>query len=234
MTTSRGVRYYCSARREQGTCDADRGISADELEERVLNGLRDILLGNEALIDEFASEFKRELKRHRKETGVAGRHLSKELQQVERGIKRCLDFITGGDGDPGSVREQLNGLESRKRELVNELQAQPIRVVELHPNLADLYRRKIIELKQILDDEATRPRAFDIIRSLIGHIEVHPTQTRGHCDVVVVGALAQFLAFAQQKATAGSSRTDGTSLMVAGTRSHLYRTRLHYERQSRK
>ena len=120
------------------------------------------------------------------------------------------------DGDPGSVREQLNGLEFRKRELVNELQAQPIRVVELHPNLADLYRRKIIELKQILDDEATRPRAFDIIRSLIGHIEVHPTQTRGHCDVVVVGALAQFLAFAQQKATAGSSRTGGTSLMVAG------------------
>ena len=218
MTTSRGERYYCSARREHGTCDADRGIGAKELEERVLNGLKDILLGNETLIDEFASEFKRELKRLRKESGVAGRHLAKEMQQVERGIKRCLDFITGGDGDPGSVREQLSGLESRKRELVNELQAQPIRVVELHPNLADLYRRKIIELKQILDDEATRPRAFDIIRLLIGHIEVHPTQTRGHCAVVVVGALAQFLAFAQQKTPAGSSLTDGTSLMVAGTR----------------
>ena len=218
MTTSRGERYYCSARREQGTCDADRGIGAKELEERVLNGLRDILLGNEALIEEFASEFKRELKRLRKETGVAGRHLAKEMQQVERGIKRCLDFITGGDGDPGSVREQLSELEFRKRELVNELQAQPIRVVELHPNLPDLYRRKIIQLKQILDDEATRPRAFDIIRSLIGHIEVHPTQKRGHCDVIVVGALAQFLAFAQQKTTAGSSRAGGTSLMVAGTR----------------
>jgi hypothetical protein len=32
-----------------------------------------------------------------------------------------------------------------------------------------------------------------------------PGQERGHCDVVVVGALAQFLAFAQQKTTAGSS-----------------------------
>jgi site-specific DNA recombinase len=107
MTTSKGDRYYCSARREKGICDADRGIGAEELEERVLTGLKDILLGNEALIDEFASEFKRELKRLRKDSGAAGRHLVKELQEVERGIKRCLDFITGGDGDPGSDREQL-------------------------------------------------------------------------------------------------------------------------------
>jgi site-specific DNA recombinase len=165
MTTSRGSRYYCSARREKGTCDADRGIGADELEARVLNGLRDILLGNEALVDEFADEFKRELKRLRRECGVASRHLAKELQQVERGIKRCLDFITGGDGDPGSVRQQLRELESRKRELVSEMQGQSVRTVELHPNLPDLYRRKIMQLKQIMDDEATRPQAFDIIRS---------------------------------------------------------------------
>jgi hypothetical protein len=38
MTTSRSDRYYCSARREKGICDADRGISAVELEERVLKG----------------------------------------------------------------------------------------------------------------------------------------------------------------------------------------------------
>jgi hypothetical protein len=176
----------------------------------------------------------RELKRLRKQSGVADRHLAKELQQVERGIKRCLDFITQADGDPGSVREQLRELESRKGELLTELQSQPTRAVELHPNLPDLFRRKIIKLKEILDDEATRPQAFDIIRSLIGHIEIHPGQERGHCDVVVVGALAQFLAFAQQKTTAGSSRADGTSLMVAGARNHLYRTRLHYMRKARK
>ena len=41
----------CSARREKSTCDSNRGISADEIEARVLNGLRDILLGNESLID---------------------------------------------------------------------------------------------------------------------------------------------------------------------------------------
>jgi site-specific DNA recombinase len=96
MTTSRGDRYYCSARREKGTCDANRGISADELQARVLSGLKDILLGNEALIAEFAAEFKKELKRLQKTSGAGTRGLHKERQQVERGIKRCLDFIVGG------------------------------------------------------------------------------------------------------------------------------------------
>ena len=84
-------------RREKGTCDAGRGIGVHELEKRVLNGLRDILLGNEALVDEFATEFKRELTRLQKERHGADRRLVKDLQQVERGIRRCLDFITGGD-----------------------------------------------------------------------------------------------------------------------------------------
>jgi hypothetical protein len=48
----------------------------------------------------------------------------KDLQQVERGIKRCLDFIIGGDGDPGSVRDQLRRLEARKREIEANLKAQ--------------------------------------------------------------------------------------------------------------
>jgi site-specific DNA recombinase len=226
MTTSRGNRYYCSARREKGTCDADRGISADELEARVLNALRDILLGNEALVAEFAAEFKRELKRVQRTSGAAVRNLHKERQQVERGIKRCLDFIVGGEGDPGSVREQLRQLEGRQRELSIELEGQTPVAVAIHPNLPDLYRRKVAKLQQLVSDEATRPQAVEIVRSLIDRVEVHPGRERGKCELTVVGALAQILTFAQKKATAGQSRPDGgTSLMVAGARNHLYRTR---------
>jgi len=50
-------------------------------------------------------------------------------------------------------------------------------------------------------------------------------------EVTVVGALAQILAFAQQKTTAASTRGGGTSLMVAGERNHLYRTILRYKRR---
>jgi hypothetical protein len=217
MTISRGDRYYCSARREKSTCDADRGIGAHELEGRVLNGLRDILLGNETLVDEFAAEFRRELTRLRKERHGAGRRLVKDLQQVERSIKRCLDFITGGDGDPGCVRDQLRRLEARQREIAADLKVrQGDMEIAIHPNLPELYRRKVARLQRVLDDEETRSQAVEIIRSLIDRIEVHPGQERGRCEVIIVGALAQILAFAQQKTTAASSGDGGTFLMVAG------------------
>jgi site-specific DNA recombinase len=211
MTISRGDRYYCSARREKGTCDASQGIGAHELEERVLKGLKDILLGNEVLFDEFAAEFKRELARLRKERHKASGRLLKDLQQVERGIERCLDFITGGDGDPGSVRDELRRLEARKREIDIDLKVQQGDMeIAIHPNLADLYRRKITRLQNVLDEETTRPQVIELIRSLIDRIEVHPSHERGS-KVVVIGAIAQIFAFAQQKA----AKSNGTFLMVA-------------------
>jgi site-specific DNA recombinase len=115
------------------------------------------------------------------------------------------------------VRDQLRRLEARKREIDADLKA-PYGDTEItiHANLPDLYRRKVARLQPVLDDEATRPQAVDIIRSLINRIEVHPAQERGHCKVIIVGALAQILAFAQQKTTAASSGDGGTFLMVAG------------------
>ena len=175
MTVHRGDRYYCSARREMGTCKADRGIAAPDLEERVLGGLRDLLLGNQELIDEFAGEFKRELARLRRERNGDHRRLSKDLEQVERGIKRCLDFIAEGDGDPGSVRDKLRELEQRRNEISAELNTRQGEVtVEVHPNLSEVYRRKVTNLQQLLEDETTRPQAVETIRSLIDRIEIRP------------------------------------------------------------
>ncbi|HET7381047.1 MAG TPA: hypothetical protein VFJ59_00465, partial [Pseudolabrys sp.] len=151
-------------------------------------------------IDEFAAEFRRELTRLRKEGHGAKRRLIKELQDVERGIKRCLDFITGGDGDPGSVRDQLRRLEARKREIDADLRDQQDGMgIVIHPNLPELYRKKVAKLTQALRDEVTRRQVVEIIRSLIDRIEVKPGLARGHCDVTIVGALAQILAFTHQK-----------------------------------
>jgi hypothetical protein len=47
----------------------------------------------------------------------------------------------------------------------------------------------------------------DSINEVFGthnHIEIIPGKKRGQCEIVVVGALAQYLAFAQQKTTADS------------------------------
>jgi site-specific DNA recombinase len=217
MTIINRERYSCSAKRERGTCQSPVGIKASELENRVLNGLRDILLGNEDLIDTFVIEFKAELARLRKQRGANERHVQKDLNRVNTAIKRCLTFITEGDGDPGLVRDELRTLESRKRDLEKTISAvHNDRAVEIHPNIADLYRKKVNELHTLLADEAARPQAMDLIRSMIDHIEINAGTERGNPEVILVGALAQILAFAQQRKTAASGGDDGRVLMVAG------------------
>mgnify|MGYP006426938195 CR=1 FL=1 len=87
MTIAKRDRYYCSARREKGTCNSDRGIAAHELEDRVLNGLEEILVGNEDLVGIFVEEFRTEVSRLRKQRYGHERALLKDMQKVERGIK---------------------------------------------------------------------------------------------------------------------------------------------------
>ena len=217
MTIINRERYYCSAKRERGTCDSTVGIKAAEIEERVLTGLKDILVGNEDLVEAFVVEFKAEVARLRKQRGTRDRQLHKDLNKVNTAIKRCVTFITEGDGDPGLVRDELRDLEARKQNLEQmRVAVHEDQTVELHPNVAELYRKKVTELQSLLIDETARSQAMDIVRSMIEHIEVHAGEEPGKPGVILVGALAQILAFTQQNNTAASNGSDGRVLMVAG------------------
>jgi len=218
MTIMRRDRYYCSARHERGTCDNSTGIDVQQLEDRVLGGLKDLMIGNEHLLAAFVKEFNAELQRLRKERHGRERGLHQELKRVERGIKRCVDFIVHGSGNPASVSAELSALEHRKAELDAELRASETGgVVEVHPNLPQLYRQKVEHLREALADEETRPMATTLIRSLIDRIEVVPGGKRGEANVEIVGGLATVLNFIRQKNTAASGTGgDGTFLMVAG------------------
>ncbi|MBT4084608.1 MAG: recombinase family protein [Alphaproteobacteria bacterium] len=217
MTIINRERYYCSAKREKGTCDSSVGIKAVEIEERVLGGLKDILLGNEELIDTFVGEFKAEIARLRKQRSTHERQSQKDLNKINTAIKRCLKYVTEGDGDPGLVRDELRALEQQKKDLDHVIKSTHNETaIEVHPNIAELYRKKVLELQTLLADETSRPQAMEIIRSMIDHIEVHAGEERGEAEVILVGALAQILAFTQQNNTAASNGSDGRVLMVAG------------------
>ena len=215
MTIARKDRYYCAARREKGTCDAAFGIAADAVESRVLDGLRRILVGNDALITEFTNELKAELGRLKKERQSGQPNLTKELADVERGIGRLISFITSGDGAPGSVREELKKLEDRKAHLIaQQNRAAVSQVVDFHPNYADLYQRKVSELGKLLRSEDTREEAMTAIRSLVDRIEVRAGTKRGETEVTLVGTLAGILALGTNKNAALEG--GGTFLLVAG------------------
>ena len=107
---------------------------------------------------------------------------------------------------------------SVERMLTRELslQTEEDKIV-LHPNIGELYARKIGELKSLIQNDATKHQATEIIRSLIEKIVVSPTGQRGKSDVILHGALASILAYASDTAQSGavSSRV-GRILLVAG------------------
>jgi hypothetical protein len=190
-----------------GTCDARHGIAAADLEARVLGGLQRLLVGNEDLLQAFADEFRSELERLRGSRRKDERKLRRELAEVERGIARCLEFILSGDGAPASVRAKLQEMETSKTRLEAELQDlnSALPSVEIHPNVPQLYRRKVAALADLLTDEETRSEAMEIIRSLIERIEVGPPEEeRESCTVTLIGGLASVLAFVSEQEDAAS------------------------------
>ena len=215
MTIANRERYSCSAKRERGSCSNPVGIKVADLEDRVLDGLREILLGRQDLIDEFATAYRAEVERLRRSRTNEDARLRKELARVQRGIDRCLAFITDGDGDPGAVRDSLSELQNRKRALAGELKrAGSDTNVDIHPNVAEHYRRKVTELSNLLTDEATRPQAMENIRSLIDRIEVHKGEKRGSPNVILVGALASILEYASSQTETAASIGDGGRVLV--------------------
>ena len=218
MTIIGRERYACSARREQGTCTNATSIKAQELEQRVFNGLQSILLGREETMTAFTEAFHAEVKRRQTNTSSQKTVVQKELLKVETGIKRCVDLLLHSDTPMESIRNTIEELEVQKRTLTRELslQTEEDKIV-LHPNIGELYARKIGDLKSLIQNEATKNQATEIIRSLTDKIVVSPTGQRGRSDVVLHGALASILAYANDTAQSGVvSSGVGMVLLVAG------------------
>ena len=218
MTIIGRERYACSARREQGTCTNATSIKAQELEQRVFNRLQSILLGREETMTAFTEAFHAEVKRRQTNTSSQKTVVQKELLKVETDIKRCVDLLLHSDTPMESIRNTLEELEVQKRTLTRELslQTEEDKIV-LHPNIGELYARKIGDLNSLLQNEATKHHATEIIRSLIEKIVVSPTGQSGKSEVVLHGALASILAYANDTAQSGVLPSGvGRVLLVAG------------------
>jgi site-specific DNA recombinase len=104
----------------------------------------------------------------------------------------------------------------------------------LHPALATIYRDTIEKLEASLRQPDTSREAFELIRGLIDAIILTPAE--GKLEIEPRGDLAGILALSKAgKVGAFSAKEKALQIkMVAGARSHLYRTRLHYIREAGK
>ena len=100
----------------------------------------------------------------------------------------------------------------------------------LHPNLAALYRRKVENLHEALNDQYHHIEAAEILRSIIERINVRPLE-RGVFEIDLVGEIVNMVDLAQtavQTKTAASNEATVPDVyrssvkVVAGARNQLY------------
>ncbi len=206
-------RYGCARRGRQGTCTNSRGIKRQELEHRILEGLRTSLV-TPAIIADFVNEYRiawNELQsKRRAETGLRDR----KLADVIRKINGVMAAIESGILTP-TTKDRLLQLEAEKADLERMTAEPPMPAI--HPNLAQHYRDLVQRLQDELKDPELAASAKTMLRSLIEEIRITPGAKRGECCLELVGKLATILNVAKDARDKGrSSATDLQVSVVAG------------------
>jgi site-specific DNA recombinase len=95
------------------------------------------------------------------------------------------------------------------------LAAEPPKLMQIHPNAAEAYRRKIANLKAALADMGPerQTNAMDILRELVERIVIRHGAAYAPLDIEVRGRFAGLLA---AKDPAAASATGSREVVVAG------------------
>lgn len=210
-------RYGCARRGRQGTCSNNRGIKRQELEQRVLDGLRSSLVTPD-LVAEFIAEYQAEWNRLQRERRAAASQRDRKLADVKRRLAGIIEAIERGI-ITSSTKERLETLEAEKAELESVQVDAPLPTI--HPNLAQLYREKVTRLEEELADPEIAAEAKSVLRSLIKTIKLTPGAKRGEIDLELRGELAAILAAGQTKNKCGSPGSRIQVSVVAGARSRV-------------
>ncbi len=200
-------RFTCSAHVTNGSCANSRSIARSELEDRALAGLKDRLMAPEAAAEAmraYAEEINR-LNRTRRASGAGHRT---ELARIGRTLKSMLQVIEDG-GYTRGMTDRMRDLEAREDELKALLAEDAADVPDLHPGVAEVYRRKVERLAEALNAREDRAEAATALRALIEKIVLTPGPSRGEIHATLHGELGQVLSWTA--AREGRSRPQNTA-----------------------
>jgi uncharacterized coiled-coil protein SlyX len=120
----------------------------------------------------FSRAFIEEWNKVQAEASAAVEAGRRELQVVERKLENLVDAIAEGVRAPG-VQRKLEELEARKRQLLAALEEEPAPAPALHPNLAELYARRVAVLRQAIEG-GDAPEVLEAARALIDKVVISP------------------------------------------------------------
>lgn len=211
-TVVREEYMQCSTVQNSRGCKNTRTVKTGDVESRVLVALRKHLLAPDIVADAVET-YRQERQRVQNEHHKRRNDLVRDLGVVERKLKHVMDMVMDGHPDRRTLGRQLAELEAEQDRINAELAAgSDTSPVALHPQAAERYRGKVAQIHEALTkgDAASRD-AITILRELIDHILVTPTERPAPVELRVVGNLAALLV----------ENTPGTGVavsMVAGAR----------------
>ncbi|OGT54677.1 MAG: hypothetical protein A3E01_10015 [Gammaproteobacteria bacterium RIFCSPHIGHO2_12_FULL_63_22] len=220
MSAINQTQFGCSTAHDRGTCPDPARINKKELERRILTALECNLVRPEAFAA-FCETFTRVMNERRREQAVSIRGREADLAKVTRELDRFVDALA--QGVPADrVRERMVELEERRAVLLAQSGQEEAPGPYLHPNMAEVYRRKVSELAASLSGEQTAAaKARETLRSLIDRIVI--TMAPEGPSVDLIGDLAGILNVASAGAIRGSTVAGGPKeSRVAGHRTSLF------------
>ncbi|MBZ9791677.1 recombinase family protein [Rhizobium sp. 3T7] len=211
-------RYACSNHISKGICDNSRTIRQDELESRVLTGLKDRLMAP-AIVEEAMRAYAEETNRLNRERRSNGDAWKTEFGKVEKQIEQIVEAIADGMYHP-SMKEKMAGLERRKGELTVLLAATSADTPDILPSAAAIYAKKVTALANALNRADERQEAAETLRALIEKIVLLPGPERGDIFATLHGELSTILNWVEHQAIGKTTKTtkpvDGsTGLLVS-------------------
>ncbi|MFM9849736.1 MAG: hypothetical protein ACKVP3_21570 [Hyphomicrobiaceae bacterium] len=140
---------------------------------REQGGIKGRLLAPE-LVEEFVREFNAEMEKHRR--AIRGQSVARERNVAELNHKIGAILKAVEDGMYHSeLKDRMAQLEAERASFAHQA-TDPVENVTLlvHPNVPELYRRKVTELEQLLEFGEERDEAREPIRSMIDRVVSFP------------------------------------------------------------
>jgi site-specific DNA recombinase len=203
-------RYGCARRGRQGTCSNSRGIKRQELESRVLDGLRTSLVTPD-IVASFVYDYRIAWNKLQSERRAEANQRDRKLAEVTRKISSVMDAIERGILTP-TTKGRLLALEAEKAEF-ERMTVEPD-MPAIHPNLAKHYRDLVQRLQDQLEQPELAASAKTMLRALIEEIRITPGVKRGECCLELVGKLAAILNISQSAKNKGGTLGTGIQASV--------------------
>ncbi len=187
----------CSTARNKGTCDNRKMIKREKLEQAVLGSLSEHLM-DEKLCAEFCTEYTRRINELRKQKNASLAAYKAEHTKLSKQMDSCVQAILDGFANE-ELKQKMNAIEARKKELSQILENQDEEKLLFHPNMSDLYHKEIRNLISSLNESDSKAEASKILRGLIDQVVLTAVAGEDELAVDLIGDLAGILSIATRR-----------------------------------